>query len=366
VWLTAARCHLAASRCLAVMQGNNPVKAVTGHSTYKFGDITRAVLGGGRPPTPPRDAPDLLPHIDHEVPARGSGAEVAAVGGSSRGGGGGIPGSASAAASTTTPASGGGAAAGAGAGGGPSGGVSPASGGGSGASSHPKPSDSVDIAADVVPKRIWESFFNQACVTFRVCASRSMLPQLCCATLCCTTLNTVHFVTVFPSAMCARSYLVGEEAVRRGVVPADDVLEEAGYLYLGIPALTMLEGVLRSLSLTDAFQLAEGMVVNDAMCPADMRDLFTRLTTIKGAVVAARLEPAELASLRVLVLGVPTGDDAALQSRGVSAARLAELNAIKAMTHSVATDISRMAAYKSSFHNVLALLGAVLDSPDVK
>lgn len=159
-----------------------------------------------------------------------------------------------------------------------------------------------------------------------------------------------------------RAFEVGEAAVRARLLPVDDLECEEAYLFIGLPSLTILEALHRSLPLDDGVELATGAVVTRASCPPQHAELLRALLDAKAQLRAAAASPAELQALRRVVLfaASPSAREEALGDEG----RRRQLMAVAAAVQALGTLVSQMPFYKARFNQVVALLASGAARPE--
>eukprot|EP01062_Namystynia_karyoxenos_P058666 TRINITY_DN50181_c0_g1_i1.p1 TRINITY_DN50181_c0_g1~~TRINITY_DN50181_c0_g1_i1.p1 ORF type:complete len:455 (+),score=109.08 TRINITY_DN50181_c0_g1_i1:79-1365(+) len=145
---------------------------------------------------------------------------------------------------------------------------------------------------------------------------------------------------------------VGRQCIQAGLMARDDVEAQEPALFLGLPGLTMLECVLRSLEEENplALRLANGTVVTpETFEPGDAAGLAIHAALVEGRrrVQALHFEADEVARLRRAVLHAE-GDEGGTRS--------VEITRTASFFQSVATDISRLEPFHKAFNEVLGSL----------
>ncbi len=144
-----------------------------------------------------------------------------------------------------------------------------------------------------------------------------------------------------------------------GAITGEDIQDQEAYLYLGLPALTLLDGVMRSLPLPgDEMVMADGAVITHASCPQEFMPMYQALLDIKLAVIKDGVSDDELSALRLHVLHAGHEGSTQTPLKDVSTDRVTVLNRITAAVHSVATSVSQQPFFKSCFNTLLSLLAA--------
>lgn len=146
--------------------------------------------------------------------------------------------------------------------------------------------------------------------------------------------------------------------LRNGLLTAEDIADQEAFLYIGLPALTLLEGVFRSLPLQGKMAMAAGIIVDDATCPPEFLSLYHALREVKAALLSAGLSPQEEQALRAVVLYSSDADKPNPLER-VPADRCAVLNRLAASVQSVSISVTQLPFFKGRFNDILALLHTV-------
>lgn len=151
----------------------------------------------------------------------------------------------------------------------------------------------------------------------------------------------------------ASSLVAGEQAVSSGVLPADDVECREGHVYLGLPGLTLLEAVLRSLVVDQpGIVLARRVLVRTEMCPKEVLPMFQELVEVRDELkrlgVAKTSDDADFLRQTVLFAGA----DREITSELAEERRM-ELRRQAARVQGVATAVTQLSFYKQNFEQVL-------------
>jgi hypothetical protein len=96
-------------------------------------------------------------------------------------------------------------------------------------------------------------------------------------------------------------YQVGRGSLAANLISGSEIIDEEAYLFLGLPALTALECVLRSIS-CEGFHLFIDVHVSYDDCPALLEPLFDGLQEAKQQIAEALLTPTELNYCRQITL----------------------------------------------------------------
>src|SRR5438552_3522603 len=87
-----------------------------------------------------------------------------------------------------------------------------------------------------------------------------------------------------------RAFEIAETCRSENLLSAEDCVRKAGVLYFTLPAVTVLDGLLRSLHIADGVSLAIGRVLTSATCPPKYRAMLSALESIKKLLKAAELK----------------------------------------------------------------------------
>lgn len=159
-----------------------------------------------------------------------------------------------------------------------------------------------------------------------------------------------------------RAFEVGEVAVSAGLIAPEDVEDQEVYLFLGLPALTLLEAVLRSLpDPGPSISMSDGLVVTPETCPPEFKPLFSALSRVKTELLTGELSSTEQRALRAVVLYAGDADKPD-PLEGIAPERSVLINRVSATVQGVATAVSQLSFFKASFNNVLVLLSASVSS----
>lgn len=148
-----------------------------------------------------------------------------------------------------------------------------------------------------------------------------------------------------------RCYEMGDHVLHIGMLSRDEVEEEAPFLYLGLPGITLLECVLRSLKV-EGMQLAVGDVVTTANCPPEYLGLLQAGEKLKSMWLERPLSKSEKYTLQCVTLfagskDLPPIENAELQT---------QINRMAAILQSLSIQISQLPFYKKQFNSILSLL----------
>lgn len=153
-----------------------------------------------------------------------------------------------------------------------------------------------------------------------------------------------------------RCYEMGDHVLYIGMLSLEEVEEEAPFLYLGLPGITLLECVIRSLNV-EGMQLAVGDIVTAKNCPSEYMDLLLAGEKLKSMWRERPLSKAEKYTLQCVTLfagskDVPSVEDANLQTH---------INRMSAILQSLSIQISQLPFYKKQFNSILSLLSTRAD-----
>lgn len=157
------------------------------------------------------------------------------------------------------------------------------------------------------------------------------------------TANTVwrNFMNI--SVRCGRS------AVTSGTLSVEDVEDQEPFLFLGLPALTVFEALMRSLQApANCIVLSSGHQVTPANVPEESggRSMLEAMILTKAQIIKTVLSSSEVDALRRKILESDTADSSVDWG---SQERRAELMAIVASVHSIATGITQQPFYQDNF-----------------
>jgi hypothetical protein len=150
----------------------------------------------------------------------------------------------------------------------------------------------------------------------------------------------------------AQAELCGLKAVAQGVTSVADFEEQAPYLFLGLPGLTLLEMALQSVDAPKGtLALASGATINikELSKSGDNKELFQGLLCAAKELKVADFNNDDLDRLRRAVLLVE-GDEPC----GADADRSAQINQAASIFQTMATDISQLQFFRAHFLEVLA------------
>jgi len=170
-----------------------------------------------------------------------------------------------------------------------------------------------------------------------------------------------------------QSFHTGEEAIigTDKILAKENCVDNDPFLYIGLPALTILDALHRSLSLADseAIALAIGNVITDRNCPREHRPMFASLLKAKRLLYEAKLSAPEMARLRKMTAQqdtymYTTAADDDVSSKTINTAAEYEttkrLNTIKAVVSGIAIMVSQLSFYHEQYNSVIARLAEVV------
>ena len=152
-------------------------------------------------------------------------------------------------------------------------------------------------------------------------------------------------------------FVVGESALKKKWISQADCQEQEAFLFLGLPAATILNAILRSLALTtEAIQLVHGGdIINATTCPQKHKHMFTAMIKVRRALQKAALTKEEI---KVLYYATLQGDSDAPKHPAMLPKQLrVKINRIVAQIHNIAIYVSQEAFYKAQMNTILSLLG---------
>ena len=160
------------------------------------------------------------------------------------------------------------------------------------------------------------------------------------------------------------TFEVGEGAMAKGLITTDDCLECEPFLFIGLPASTVLEAVLRSTLLSrPAIQLAVGgAMIDETNCPPQHRAMFLHMLEIRKTVQEQKLTVPEIEALRhITIFGDAERPAHPLLARDTTKAKelSVRLHRVVGRLNTMAIYISQQAFYKEQFQNILQLLGSL-------
>jgi hypothetical protein len=149
---------------------------------------------------------------------------------------------------------------------------------------------------------------------------------------------------------------MGDHALYIGMLSMDEVEEEAPFLYLGLPGITLLECVLRSLSV-DGMQLAVGDVVTAANCPPEHMGLLQAGQKLKEMWLERPLSKTEKYTLQCVTLFAGSKDLPPLEDEKLQT----HINRMSSILQSLSIQISQLPFYKKQFNSILSLLSTRIE-----
>jgi hypothetical protein len=157
-----------------------------------------------------------------------------------------------------------------------------------------------------------------------------------------------------------RAFEVGEQAIKDGLITAEEVRDESPFLYFGLFGASVLDALQRSLPLkaNDAVLLASGSTVTLASCPADLKELMTALVSVKSGLAKANFSPVEWTALRRTVLWSQAEDKPPPCAAVADKTRILNINAVAAGIQSIITQVTQLTTFKQRFGHLLTLLAA--------
>ena len=84
--------------------------------------------------------------------------------------------------------------------------------------------------------------------------------------------------------------------MRSGAIAPEHILDQEMYFFLGLPALTLLEGVVQSLNLSpaNAMVMSDGSIITEERCPPEFMPLYLALASIKQTLLEHLLSHSDL------------------------------------------------------------------------
>jgi hypothetical protein len=156
-----------------------------------------------------------------------------------------------------------------------------------------------------------------------------------------------------------RAYEIAEVCLASGMITAEDVEDQEAYLFLGLPALTLFDGVMRSLPLPgEEMVMEDGSLITHSTCPGEFMGMYEALLEVKMSVLREKLSESELTALQLHILHAGHEGSDVNPMRGFSGERVTVMNRLTAGVHSVATAVSQKPFFKSCFNSLLTLLAA--------
>eukprot|EP00760_Papus_ankaliazontas_P001056 PhM_4_TR10367/c0_g1_i1/m.27426 len=186
--------------------------------------------------------------------------------------------------------------------------------------------------------------------------------------------NSVAMPAATPTALLWRTvfnttYDVGETCLRCGVIPMDDVEAHEAYLYIGLPALTILHCVHLSLDLPgDTLHLGSGCCLtgadvdsNELRCVLDgVPDAKHRLRQLKRTSASFRTEWSDVRRCVV----AESSESVDFGDRTYPAERHVEHNGLRAAIYNIATPLTQTETFRKNFQNIMDMLRALDLSTD--
>lgn len=148
--------------------------------------------------------------------------------------------------------------------------------------------------------------------------------------------TALHVRTTFYNVM-------AEQAFKPELFPQADLQDNESYIYIGLPAVALLEVMLRSDKLNEAVWLCENKFLTKENCPEEFRRFAEVLMPLKIAILKQSKENQQL--LRYAC----TCDD----NRPIALSM--ELNSLKAKICSVATEVSQTPSFRVMVPEILKL-----------
>ena len=149
-----------------------------------------------------------------------------------------------------------------------------------------------------------------------------------------------------------RSFLIGEQSCRSGVLPPSAVEQRESWVFLALPALTLLEVCAEPVGPDGSLVLGPGMhVANNAAHPWDK--VFVDLCEVR----AACSDNALVSKLRLACAADPDGG-------GYEDDFEVEVTRLRGLLQSAATALTQTNEFRSNYEGVLDLVEAVVCTPD--
>ena len=151
-----------------------------------------------------------------------------------------------------------------------------------------------------------------------------------------------------------RAYELANQCLQLNVLIMDDFVCEEPFLYMGLPSLIVIEVVHRSLDCTDGFILSTGMKLTQDNCPEKHRLLYACMQASKARLEQLQLNTYELAvmKLRLLFAGDESKEVPFELRESITEARLSAINAVVAEITSVAIRLTQEEVFKKKFRAI--------------
>lgn len=162
-----------------------------------------------------------------------------------------------------------------------------------------------------------------------------------------------------------RSFDLGKYAMEIGVLPQSDLEEFSPYLYLGLPALTILQAVIRSQG-KGGIVLKSGQVLVADYIPKEAKDLramFADLEQTRKDFERLQCSPEELDQLHRAALFAGESEGFNVKA---SPERVRDINKVVAGLTSIAIRLSQMKFFLNTFNNVITRLSDIQIQPKLR
>lgn len=151
-----------------------------------------------------------------------------------------------------------------------------------------------------------------------------------------------------------QAYACGQAAVAEGTIAVADIEEAEPYLFIGLPGLTLLELVVRSIPAQEGtLVLASGAVLSRDRLPEGQgsAELFAAVTHAVQELKAAAFNEADLIRLRRAVLRAEGDVISSHSSHDTTSSR--NINTAASLFQNMAIDISQLPFFRAHFLEVL-------------
>lgn len=151
-----------------------------------------------------------------------------------------------------------------------------------------------------------------------------------------------------------RCFEVTEQEMKQGNVSNQDIVDMESYLFIGLPSITVLDGLIRSLALTQGIQFARGFVLKEETCSPEHLQMYQGLEKIKLKLKDADLSQPDIEELKRVTLC--SEDYRANESHP----KFQQIVVISSLVRGIGITISQMGFYKEKFTNVMEALSQLV------
>lgn len=152
-----------------------------------------------------------------------------------------------------------------------------------------------------------------------------------------------------------RCFEISEENIVSGYIKKEHIEDQEAYLFIGMPSITILDGLLRSQSLTEGIQFAQGFILKEMNCPNSHKELYNNLIYIKNRIKIGNFDNECIKELKLATLSN-------LEYRPNNLPKQNLISEIASAIRGIGIKISQMSFYKDKFNFTMEILEVICNT----